>query len=92
MNQDDIIRMAREAGFEEPFIRSLSISRSKDTHFYIGRHPCSEEDFMLFNLAFAAGAKAEREECAKCAQEFLTRGRSPLGRAVSDAILAKGQK
>jgi len=36
-------------------------------------------------------AAAEREACAKFAQEFLTRGRSPLGRAVGDAIRARGQ-
>lgn len=29
---------------------------------------------------------AERERCAKAAEEYLTRGRSPLGRAVADAI------
>jgi hypothetical protein len=34
---------------------------------------------------------AEREACATFAQEFLTRGRSPLGRAVGDAIRARGQ-
>lgn len=35
-----------------------------------------------FDIALAA----ERERCAKAAEEFLTRGRSPLGRAVADAI------
>ena len=34
---------------------------------------------------------AEREACAKRAEDFLTRGRSPLGRAVGDAIRARGQ-
>lgn len=29
---------------------------------------------------------AERERCAKAAEEFLTRGRSPLGRSVAAAI------
>jgi hypothetical protein len=31
---------------------------------------------------------AERERCAKEAEEYLTRGRSPLGRAVAAAIRA----
>jgi hypothetical protein len=32
----------------------------------------------------------EREACAKHAEDFLTRGRSPLGHAVGDAIRARG--
>jgi hypothetical protein len=35
---------------------------------------------------------AERERCAKVASEFLTKGRSPLGRAVYDEIMGKGDK
>ena len=34
--------------------------------------------------------KAEREACAKFAEESLTRGRSPLGPYVADAIRARG--
>ena len=34
--------------------------------------------------------KAEREACAKAAEDFLTSGRSPLGRSVADAIRARG--
>ena len=34
----------------------------------------------------AAAEAAEREACAKAANEFLTKGRSPLGRSVADAI------
>ena len=36
--------------------------------------------------AILQAVAAERERCAKAAEEFLTRGRSPLGRAVADAI------
>ena len=36
---------------------------------------------------FAAKVRAaERERCAKAAEDFLTKGRSPLGRSVADAI------
>lgn len=35
---------------------------------------------------------AEREACAKTAEDFLTRGRSPLGRPVGEAIRARGLK
>ncbi len=70
MTRDEIIRMAREEGFDEPFISTLSRHRGKDTAFYVGRFPCSEEVFMLFSLAFAAGAKVEREECAKVCEQL----------------------
>lgn len=33
-----------------------------------------------------AALAAERERCAKAAEEFLTRGRSPHGRSVAEAI------
>lgn len=36
-------------------------------------------------------AAMEREACAKVAADFLTSGRSPLGRSVAAAIRAKGQ-
>lgn len=32
----------------------------------------------------------EREACAKVAEDFLTSGRSPLGRSVGNAIRARG--
>jgi hypothetical protein len=32
----------------------------------------------------------EREACAKAAEDFLTSGRSPLGRSVAAAIRARG--
>jgi hypothetical protein len=75
MNREDIIRMAREAGL----------------------HIATDHDWMpIIALAYAQKfaelvAAAEREACAKVAQEFLTQGRSPLGRAVGDAIRARGQ-
>jgi hypothetical protein len=34
---------------------------------------------------------AEREACAKSAEDFLTSGRSPLGRSVADAIRARAK-
>jgi antitoxin (DNA-binding transcriptional repressor) of toxin-antitoxin stability system len=36
-------------------------------------------------------AKNEREACAKAAEDFLTSGRSPLGRSVAVAIRARGE-
>ncbi len=41
----------------------------------------------LYNqAALYAAVAAERERCAKVADDFLTRGRSPLGRSVAAAI------
>ena len=41
--------------------------------------------------AFEALVRAdEREACANAAEDFLTSGRSPLGRSVAAAIRARG--
>ena len=40
------------------------------------------------DLAFAAGAEAMREAAAQGASDYLTQGRSPLGRGVATAIRA----
>lgn len=52
---------------------------------------CAEEDAehdreMAIQARIDAAVAAERERCAKVAEDFLTRGRSPLGRAVAAAI------
>ena len=57
MNREDIIRMAWEAGFEELF---------KDSHDWV----CfTEEIERFFQAAYAAGAAAEREACARVCEE-----------------------
>ncbi len=70
MNTEELIRMAREAGFiindDNPATWSL-------------------ERFAAFVAA------AEREACAKAAENFLTSGRSPLGRSVATAVRARGE-
>jgi len=43
-------------------------------------------DKEAFDAFIKDAVAAERERCAVVASEFLTRGRSPLGRAVADAI------
>jgi len=42
--------------------------------------------------AYKKGQADEREACAKVAEDFLTSGRSPLGRSVAAAIRARGQE
>jgi hypothetical protein len=73
MTRDEIIRMAREAGFDKGLNRFCPFRK-------------------LIERFAVLIAEAEREDCAKRAQEFLTRRRSSLGRAINDAILARGQE
>lgn len=44
-----------------------------------------------YRHGYAAGREDEREACAKAAEDFLAKGRSPLGRAVGFAIRNRGQ-
>lgn len=46
---------------------------------------------MRWDELIAKAVEAEREACAKVAEDFLTSGRSPLGRSVATAIRARGQ-
>ena len=54
-----------------------------------GHHWMDEAHIQRFAALVAA---AEREACAKVCEDFLTRSRSPLGRAVGDAIRARSQQ
>ena len=99
MTREDIIRMAREAGIDaerdtlcryEGFVEPLERFAA-----LVAKHTLANIDpssFMSWQEGYAAGAAAEREACAKNAEDFLTRGRSPLGRAVGDAIRTMGSK
>lgn len=61
MNREDIIRIAREAGFEELF---------KDSHDWVCFTDEIERFAALISSRVAAAAKAEeREECAKVLEE-----------------------
>lgn len=62
MNSNDIIRMARDAGFEVNFdIMAVSVD---------GVH-INKELQRFAKAAFEAGAAAQREESAKLAQEMI---------------------
>ena len=50
------------------------------------------EAASMFERFAALVAEKEREECAKAAEDYLTKGRSPLGIWVAKAIRARGQK
>ena len=72
MNREDIIRMAREVGFEELF---------KDGHDWV----CFTEEIERFAALVAAAAKAEENEaCAKvCEQEWNKYCVEPSGYALA---------
>ena len=50
-----------------------------------------ERQVNILTDALAQAKAEEREACAKHAEDFLTKGRSPLGRAVAAAIRARGE-
>ena len=77
MTRDDILRMALEAGFE---------AEVGDVWISEGYWADELERFAALVIA------AERDACAQAAEECLTRGRSPLGRQVAEAIRARGEK
>lgn len=45
----------------------------------------------MCQIAWDNGAFKEREACAKAAEDYLTQGRSPLGRSVGAIIRARSQ-
>lgn len=62
MNQEDIIRMAREAGMEQDGNNFFSpMSEEMDVHI--------SDLERFFHAAYAAGAAAEREACATVCDE-----------------------
>jgi hypothetical protein len=84
LNEDDIIRMAREAGFEEYHWTSLSGESELDRTLQVGEYPVGESVFKFANLV----AAAEREACAK-ACESAGPGAGPIYCAF--AIRARGK-
>ena len=68
MNQEDIIRMAREAGMEQDGNNFFSpMGEEMDVHI--------SDLERFFHAAYAAGAAAEREACARvCDSHALAEG------------------
>jgi hypothetical protein len=89
-----LIEMAKEAGFTEGELawhdhileRFAALVAEKATEQANARQNASWARMCEKMVV------AEREACAKAADDFLTSGRSPLGRYVADAIRARGQK
>jgi hypothetical protein len=82
MNTEDIIAMAREAGFEDIF--------ASDSEWL-----CFTNDIeSFFQAAYAAGADAEREACAKVCEDIDTEyeGEDVLATWCAAAIRARGEQ
>ena len=88
MNREDIIRMAREADLNvhDPAIELLQ--RFAD---HVAKHTLANIDpssFMSWQEGYEAGAFAEREACAKIADENAAYW---AGYKIANAIRARGQ-
>jgi hypothetical protein len=84
MTRDDIIRMAREAGFRAGHIELYG----SDPMPFVA--PCSATDCMPELVRFAAiVAAAEREKCAKVCDEMS--GSDYLPHQCAAAIRARGE-
>ena len=80
MNREDVIRMAREAGCE-----------IRNGHIY---HQFSLDQMLarFAQAAYAAGAAAEREACAKVCEEHWEIDGTQTAKEFASVIRARGEK
>jgi hypothetical protein len=94
MDRESIIRMARDAGGMDGW----GNHKPADPELRANDFVFDSEDLQrFFALAYAAGAAAKREECAKVCDdlqsEMVEQGiASPYGDRFADAIRARGEK
>ncbi len=90
MNREDIIRMARKAGIDwsgnstkDVLVRAMQVA-------YAAGVAAERKEFAAHAVDIARRAvAAEREECAKTAEQY----QDPFcGQAVADEIRARGQQ
>ena len=87
MTKDDIIRMAREAGFEDYHWTSLNGESELDQTLQVGEYPVGENVFKFAALV----AAAEREACAKvCESQWSNVAERMYGDDCAAAIRARG--
>lgn len=78
MTQDDIIRMAREAGFEDYHWTSLNGESELDQTLQVGEYPVGESVFKFATLV----AEKEREACAQTCEQAGIDGYGTLAAAA----------
>lgn len=105
MTQDEILVMARQASSQEklPWNGTYIFNSKKQLIEFAKlvedkvRQEIAEKNAPVIKKVndhikeLQDAVKAEREACAVAANEFLTKGRSPLGQAVSDVIRKRGE-
>ena len=64
MTKDDIMRMAREAGFNWPEIHTTTIEERLERFANLIVANINPKSFTSWQEGYEAGAVAEREECA----------------------------
>jgi hypothetical protein len=67
MNREEIIRMAREAGFPEAILELSPIALERFAALVIANHP--PQSFMTWQEGYEAGKQTEREACAKLLEQ-----------------------
>lgn len=96
MNRDDIIRMAREAGFSQPWTAPKEIQKRLERFAaLIIQHKALDQLTAVgqYEEGFEDGAKAEREECAKFIEnEYVRQFEEPWRQNLAKAIRARGQQ
>ena len=92
MTQDDIIRMAREAGLPIPWISDTGVLNWTDLKAFADLVAAHKAEIALaeaYRCGHEAGAVAEREACAAiCEQEEELRDHTPFDCALR--IRARG--
>ncbi len=92
MTQDDIIRMAKEAGFNpvdymgsnfDLFQRFFHLAQAAEAD------RIANESKHIIKRAEQRGAALEREECAKLCEAYVAPG---IGKEMATAIRARGSK
>jgi hypothetical protein len=89
MTKDEIVELTRQAGGFDATPKFL------ERFAALVAEKATEQANARQNASWALMCKkmvaAEREACAKAAEDFLTGGRSPLGRSVAAAIRARAE-
>jgi len=87
---EDIIRMAREAGFADGVVEIVGLEGfARFAALVLAKHP--PQSSMAWQEGFEAGRLAEREACAKVCEEVGNRDRDSHAWDAAAAIRARGQ-
>ena len=91
MTQEEKVSLLKEAGVWDVIGFPSCIDKLFDlvAKHERNRHAWTQEHWTGYEHAIAA---AEREACAKVAEEYLAQGRSHLGKSVAAAIRARNNK